>query len=412
MQLALRFGANTDEPRTRDRQIARNMESTAAPIAGRRRKILALCLGGIGDTVLAFAALRELRRAYPDDHLTALTMWPQAADLISDLGIFDEVLQHNFQKSPRFKSLRFAWKLRQSKYDASLLSFPTNRFEYNVLSYILGSPVRWGHDYLRGRNLSNLRFLLTNRIAQETGHHTVDENRSLVKAMTGAESSLPPDIRLGALGSQFHREAERMLGFLKRPLLGVHAGCTTYKGHAARRWPADRFGELCQAVIDQLDMQPVIFGMPDEIDLKLSIQKKCPQVFLAHGESIRLTAAMMARCTAFVSNDSGLAHIASALDVPVVMICGPTASWSIRPYTSTGRVVDSELPCAPCFLVSRRPLKCTHPINQACLKSIGVKRVLSEIADAVRPLGRRPRSDRISEAMAFDESRRISLPVL
>ena len=74
----------------------------------RPRRTLALCLGGIGDTVLSLAALRDLRRACPNDHLTALAMWPQSADLIRDLGIFDEVLQHNFQCDRWWRSFRAA----------------------------------------------------------------------------------------------------------------------------------------------------------------------------------------------------------------------------------------------------------------------------------------------------------------
>src|SRR4051812_14985373 len=74
----------------------RRAANAPAQAAGARRRVLVLCLGGIGDTVLAFGALRDLRRACPHDHLTVVAMWRQSAELLSDLGIFDEVLQHNF----------------------------------------------------------------------------------------------------------------------------------------------------------------------------------------------------------------------------------------------------------------------------------------------------------------------------
>lgn len=386
-----------------DRIARRHASKTAQCRPDTPRRILALCLGGIGDTVLAFSALRDLRQACPHDRLTALAMWPQSAELLTDLGIFDEVLCHNFQRDRSWRSLLFAWKLRMRHFDASLLAFPTNRFEYNVLSYLIGARRRVGHNYLLGGNVSGLRFLLTERVAQALDRHTIDENRALVSSFVGRSIETPADIRLGPLDPKYHTEAARLLSHLQRPLVGIHAGCSVYKGHAARRWPAQQFGKLCRQIIDQLDCQPVVFGMPDEFPLKLEVQRACPEVFMAHGDSIRLTAAMVARCSAFVSNDSSLAHIASALDVPVVMICGPTRPGMIEPRSRGSVVVASRLSCAPCFQVGRKPLKCTHRIYQACLKSITVEDVLAVLTGmvATRPSST-PRSQR----------RSIHLPIL
>ncbi len=347
------------------------------------RRILALCLGGIGDTVLAFAALRDLRRACPDDHLTALTMWPQSAQLLEDLGVFDEVQQHNFQRDPWRRSLWPTLKLRLKRYDVSILAFPSNRFEYNLLSYLLGAKRRLGHTYLRGGDLANLRFLLTEHVTQQAGRHTVDENRALVAHFTGRTPEEPADLRLGPLDPAYHQEAARMLAHLREPLLGIHAGCSTYKGLAAKRWPAERFGRLCLRARRELGLQPVVFGLPNELDLKLRIQAICPEVFLAHGETIRHTAALIARCTVMVSNDSALAHIASALDVPMVMVCGPTDVGEVGPGTGAGRAISAGLGCSPCFRVGRRPMRCTHEAYQACMKQITVGQVLGAVASCL-----------------------------
>ncbi len=354
-----------------------------SPPGQRPRRILVLCLGGIGDTVLAFAALRDLRRACPDDHLTALAMWPQSAQLLEDLGVFDEVLQHNFQGDPWWRSLWPTLKLRLKRYDVSILTFPTNRFEYNLFSYLLGAKQRLGHSYVRGGDLANLRFLLTERVTQQASRHTVDENRALVAHFTGRMPEEPADIRLGPLDPAYHQEAARMLAHLREPLLGIHAGCSTYKGLAAKRWPAERFGRLCLRARRELGLQPVIFGMPDELDLKLRIQAVCPEVFFAHGETIRHTAALIGRCAVMVSNDSALAHIASALDVPVIMVCGPTDVGEIGPCTGAGRVVSAELGCSPCFRVGRRPMRCRHKTYQACMKQITVGQVLGAVASCL-----------------------------
>jgi heptosyltransferase-2 len=349
------------------------------------RRILVLCLGGIGDTVLAFAALRDLRAACPSDHLTALAMWPQSADLLRDLHIFDEVVQHNFQHERLWRSLLFTCKQRWEHHDVSLLAFPANRFEYNAASWLLGAKQRFGHTYLRGGATANLRFLLNGRIAQCLGRHNVDENRALVAAFTGVSPSQPADIRLGPLDPRYHDDATRIFKHLHEPLIGIHAGSSTFKGLETKRWPAQMFGELCLKLRVELGCQPVIFGAPDEIRIKLQIQSVCPEVFFAHGETIRHTAALIQRCSAFVSNDSALAHIASAMDVPVVMICGPTDPAEVGPYGRHGVALSAGLGCSPCFRVGRRPMCCTHPQPQACLKQISVEQVFTA---AQRMLGR------------------------
>ena len=167
------------------------------------------------------------------------------------------------------------------------------------------------------------------------------------------------------------------------PLLGIHAGSSSYKGLAAKRWPAERFGRLCQRAARELGVQPVVFGATDEIDLKLIIQRLCPEVFFAHGDTIRLTAALIGRCAAFVSNDSGLAHIAAAMDVPVVMVCGPTDPSEVRPYPASGQALCAGLGCAPCFRVGRRPMACTHRTYQACMKRITVGQVLGAVSSCL-----------------------------
>jgi heptosyltransferase-2 len=326
------------------------------------------------------AALRELRRACPNDRITALVMWPQSAALLQDLGIFDEVVQHNFQCDRSWRSLWMALKLRLRRHDVSLLAFPANRFEYNVLSFLLGARRRLGHTCVRGGDLANLRFLLTEKVEQRLGRHVIDENRALVARFTGCESREPADIRLGPLDPKYHQEAARMLAHLHEPLLGIHAGCSTYKGLSAKRWPAERFGRLCRWAHRTLGVQPVIFGGPEELDLKFRIQAVCPEVFFAHGETIRHTAALIARCAVFISNDSGLAHIASALDVPVVMVCGPTDVGEVGPYNGNGQVISAGLGCSPCFQVGRRPLRCTHDHSSACIKQITVEQVFNAVS--------------------------------
>lgn len=347
--------------------------------AKRSRRILVLCLGGIGDSILSFAALRDLRRACPADHITALAMWPQSADLLQDLGVFDRVFHHNFQHEGMWRSILITLKCRVQRYDVSILTFPANRFEYNLVSFLIGAKRRLGHSYLNGSNIGNLRFLLSQKEVQQDNRHNIDENRALFAKLTGCRVNGPSDISIGSLHPKHHRNAERLLGHLKRPLVGIHPGGSVFKGLSLKRWSAENFGELCRRLHLQFGVTPVIFGNPDEVELKFAIQARCPQVFFAYGPTIRDTAAQIACCRAFVSNDSSLAHLASAVDTPVIMLCGPTNPSQVKPYTATGTVLHSKVPCSPCFDVGRRPMQCKNSRVQYCMKSITVDAVFAAV---------------------------------
>jgi heptosyltransferase-2 len=58
--------------------------------------------------------------------------------------------------------------------------------------------------------------------------------------------------------------------------------------------------------------------------------------------------AVLARCTAFVGNDSGIMHLAAATGIPLVAIFGPTSPVRFGPWGINSRIVYSHLPCSPC----------------------------------------------------------------
>lgn len=340
---------------------------------------LFLALGGIGDTVLTFAAARRLRSAFPDDHLTVLTMWPQSAELLEDLGVFDEVIQHHFQNRPWRESVALILRLHRRRFDTSILTFPANRFEYNVVQWLIHAKRRVGHEYLRGSHLTYLRCLLTDRVPQTRGAHNVLENLRLLGPLGLPARSVEADVSLGPVGPGHRQAAELLLPDSDRPLIGIHAGSSTYKNLHAKRWPVERFAELCNRVIREDGCIPVLFGGPQDEALNSAIQDLCPAAERLKSSSIRRTSALIQRCTVFVSNDSALAHLASALSVPTVMVVGPTDGLEVGPYSKSGCVVSAPLNCSPCFRVGRAPLRCIHPHRFRCMNAVDVDRVLCEV---------------------------------
>ncbi len=121
-----------------------------------------------------------------------------------------------------------------------------------------------------------------------------------------------------------------------------------------RRWGPEKFSVLGQKIIKELDGKVLIFGGPEENDLKNTIRNKInsENVFSIETGNLAETAAIMKRCNVFVSNDSSLMHVASALQLKVVAIIGPTNPNYIHPWQTEHKIVRLNLDCSPCFIYS------------------------------------------------------------
>jgi ADP-heptose:LPS heptosyltransferase len=113
----------------------------------------------------------------------------------------------------------------------------------------------------------------------------------------------------------------------------------------------------------------------------------------------------------FVSNDSGLAHIASALDVPTLMIVGPTDPDLVRPYRRPGMAVTADVSCAPCYRPSAQALNCTHPRACACLREITPRKVAWQAELCVHGGCTRPGMPLKSDAERRNEAPACRVPV-
>jgi heptosyltransferase-2 len=90
----------------------------------------------------------------------------------------------------------------------------------------------------------------------------------------------------------------------------------------------------------------------------------------------------MKRCNLFVSNDSSLMHVASAMHLKVVAIIGPTNPHFIHPWKTDYRIVDLNLNCSPCFFYSPRPLICIRKdVQFKCIKELNKDMVYDAVVD-------------------------------
>ena len=339
-------------------------------------RVLVIALSGIGDALLFTPAALILRTKFPEAVIDALVMFRGAQQVYERTRLFDNVIYHDFLNGSKTRSLKLVLGMR-GKYDYSINIYSSNRKEYNLINYLVGSNRRGGVEYLR-RNVRELGFLNNMTIIENDNLHCVEENVALCEKMFGFKAAGIPDLHLPLIENdrQFAGSFCKSHGITSEDtVVGFHAGTATFKNHIRRRWEPEKFAELARRLVAERSAKVLVFGGPDEEELKREISTGAgsPNVIPVDSPGIPEAAALVERCNVFVTNDSSMMHVASAMKRKVVAIIGPTNTNYIHPWHTDYEIASLNLECSPCFYYSPRPLKCSRSdVKFKCVKELGV----------------------------------------
>ncbi|NWF89041.1 MAG: glycosyltransferase family 9 protein [Ignavibacteriaceae bacterium] len=350
-------------------------------------KILVNALSGIGDALMFTPSLHLLKKSYPDSEIHALVMFKAVKDFYERNENISKVFYFDFMSEGFLKSLKYIFSLRNS-YDISISVYPSNRKEYNVINFLQGSKLKAAVKYLR-KDFQNFGWLNNVRIIENDSLHNVQTNLKLCEKLTAQKLVEEPRLDLPLIQS----DLDFANAFLKEKkintddlVVGFHPGSATLKNQANRRWEPEKFALLGKKLIEAHNAKILIFGGPTEEELKQNIvgQINNPNAFSVVSHNLTESAAVMKQCNVFVTNDSSLMHVASALQLNVVAIIGPTNPNYIHPWKTKHKIVSLNLDCSPCFIYSPRPLICNRTdVKFKCIKELDVERVYSAAMELV-----------------------------
>jgi lipopolysaccharide heptosyltransferase II len=340
------------------------------------KKIIVTPLIGLGDVLMSTPALELLKKSMPDAWVTYCAMNKATHEVLKGNPYIDKLVLYPMlgpnKPAAMFQLLREC----TLRYSVSLNFYPSNRLHYNLFSLLTLAPQRIGHRYLR-MNFSQANWLKTRTIAENDSLHCVEENVALLPLLgVDVAGAAIPNLRLYL----DKKECEEGLAFRRKtagglPLIGVHAGTSVFKGHAARRWPKERFAELIRRIPDA---HFLLFGTAEEEEANRHILEAAAgssPVTLVNDTTIRQAASIIRACDFFISNDSGLMHVAAAVGTPVVAVIGPTNPVYIHPWGVEHRVITAPTPCRHCFHYSPKPLRCSSKNQFECLTELPVDKV-------------------------------------
>jgi heptosyltransferase-2 len=320
----------------------------------------------VGDAVMSLPALRAVRGRFPKSRI-AIQARPWVADIYAREP-FDEVILYDAARGARdwMGKWRAASDLRRRRFDCALLL--PNSFDAALVVFLAGIPRRVG--YARdGRGLLLTAGVAPPRKGEIPRHESFYYLELLRRA--GWLERLPaeqPVIRLEGANAAREAGLERFTSSgMGARVIGVSPGAAY---GTAKQWMPERFAEAASTVAERLDARVAIFGSAGEHALCETVAERIGSRArnFAGRTSLSEFIELAAACLAFLTNDSGSMHIASALGVPTVAVFGATDHIATGPTGPLARVIREPVDCAPCLL-----REC--PIDHRCMTRVNAGQV-------------------------------------
>jgi heptosyltransferase I len=300
------------------------------------QRVCLLRLSAIGDTCHAAAALHALQKAWPTTRFTWI-IGKLEARLMS--AILPNVEFITFEKRAMTRELlRLRGVLKERRFDL-LLNLQLS-IRASLVSTLVSSPVKLGFDRARAREL---QWLFTNaRVAPAASQHVLDSFLGFVRACgidPGAPAwdiSLPP----GALDY-----AARLIPDERATL--VISPCSS---HPARNWSGWRYSAVADHAIRNHGMRVVLAGGRSEEERRMGamiettvgadLDAKSSVVNQIGKDTLPELLGLLSKATVLVSPDSGPAHMATMVGLPVIGLYAATRTARAGPYYSRQWCVD------------------------------------------------------------------------
>jgi len=323
----------------------------------RRKRILVIKIGAIGDVILAIPSLRVIRNNFPEAYITVLSGMASRA-ILKRCPYIDEIIPYDRRYRHRgIKGLlKIAGTVRRKGFDISL-DFQNNKTSH-IIAWLGCVPKRYGYSNRRlGFLLNNkLRYVKMNlgpveeqfKILRKAGINTIGMSKSL-ELWPSKEDFLYVD---DFLKDEWISESQKLVG------INIGASWQT------KRWPLKYFARLID-MLSSKDIRTVITGSEEEIGLgEELIDMTNSRVINAIGETTILQlAALIKRCKVFITSDSAPMHIASAMGVDFIALFGPTDPKRHFEPTNKGTVIYKDVRCGPCYKSDCKKMICMKKIT-------------------------------------------------
>lgn len=270
------------------------------------RRILFVTLSNIGDAVMTTPVLDSLQRMYPQARFDIVADARSAA-LFEHFPALDEIILKHKNAGWRDR-LAFVARLRGKRYD--------------LIVDLRTDGLAW---LLRARRRLN-------KVQRTPDSHSVEQHFKAIAPLVG-QVELPP-ARLWIPETAHARVGLWLAALPGSRWLALGPGAN-WEG---KIWAAERFVSLVRQCADAFDGVILLGGVADSARVTGMIGGlPLPCLDLTGNTSLLEAAAVLTRARLFVGNDSGLGHLASAVNTPTLTLFGPGEPLRYRPWGDQAR---------------------------------------------------------------------------
>jgi len=296
--------------------------------------------------VMTLPALEAAGKCFPDCHITLLAK-PWVTPLFEEHPVVDDII--TYKGSSGFFSgtreiFRLSAEIRQYNFDMVILF--QNAFEAALIAFLAGIKHRVGFD------TDHRAIFLTDPVPMNFNlktDHQVGYYLDILKHLGCACDLNDPRLYVSKKNKNKANILLEKMGIKKEDtVLGLSPGAIF---GPAKRWSPDRFASIGDRACEEWNARVIILGSNREKELcdKVSEKMKHQAINLCGMTGLGEAMAVIDQSDLFLTNDSGLMHVAGALNVPLVAIFGSTNPYATGPKGSYSKIIQHETGCSPCL---------------------------------------------------------------
>ncbi len=301
-------------------------------------KILVVAPSWIGDTILAQPLFGLIKKQNPGIHIEVLAPeW--TTPLLARMAEVDAVTGNPFKHGEFGFSARRALGRRLTSADFSAAYVLPNSWKSALVPFFAGIPRRIGYQ-------GESRYLLLN----ERHRLDVAQHPQLVQRYAALAGPLPDQLLQPRLSSTSEQQLAARRALNLPPDATPIIFCPGAEYGPAKRWPAEHFASLAQLVGTPQNPVWLLGSAKDAIvGDEIAAAANGAALNLCGRSSLEQAIDLIASAHCVVSNDSGLMHVAAALNRPLVALYGSSSPAYTPPLSPRAKVITKNLSCSPCF---------------------------------------------------------------
>lgn len=309
--------------------------------------ILIAAYSGLGNLILRIPLFRKIKELYPEARIDIITgddLMGNVSFIAELLDVIDNVHQLS-QNASWIEKCRFFFRMRKRRYSVIFLPFDSRPHFLLLGSYLACIPSRVMHELFLLKVRQIFKFLLFNHTVRFVpilqGRHEIDLNLDLLEAYLDRpiirEYSTP-------LGIEVKSEHLKRFEMVPKKYIVLQLGAR-YGYATPKTWDPENFRILIKQLQERYaEFSIVTVGSKEEYQtlIKQFIEEFPFLINTAGQTSIEEIISILGHAKLIIAHDSGIMHLANALNMPLIALFGPTDYMRTRPLGFNSHILYSK----------------------------------------------------------------------